>query len=236
MYAQTEDKADTEKEKFYDDLKTVIDRTPKSDTILVLGDANVKVVNEDVYNEVSWKHMLHELSNRNWAMLLELALGNNLTVMSNQFQHKKIHKGPWLAPDQMTLNQIDHVLINSKKKELIEEVRTMRGPNIDSDHYLLKKMVNQKLPKIYLNKNRDHTGMWDKSKLKNPINLQEYRSVLYTKLLKQTQQQEMEQDWEQIKIEITEAANEVVCFLLGDSPASEIYMPMFWNTLSVPSS
>jgi len=28
----------------------------------------------------------------------------------------------------------------------------------------------------------------------------------------------------------------VVCFLLGESPASEIYMPTFRNTLSVPSS
>jgi hypothetical protein len=28
----------------------------------------------------------------------------------------------------------------------------------------------------------------------------------------------------------------VVCFLLGNSPASEFYMPTFWNTLSVPSS
>ena len=71
-------------------------------------------------------------------MLLELVLGNNLTVMSTKFQHKKIHKGTWLAPYQMTLNQIDHVLTASKKKELIEDVRTMRGPNIDSDHYLLK--------------------------------------------------------------------------------------------------
>ena len=28
----------------------------------------------------------------------------------------------------------------------------------------------------------------------------------------------------------------VVCFLLGESPASEIYMQTFRNTLSVPSS
>jgi hypothetical protein len=28
----------------------------------------------------------------------------------------------------------------------------------------------------------------------------------------------------------------VVCFLLGDSPASEFYKPTFRNTLSVPSS
>ena len=30
--------------------------------------------------------------------------------------------------------------------------------------------------------------------------------------------------------------NYVVCFLLGDSPASDLYMPTFRNTLSVPSS
>jgi len=29
---------------------------------------------------------------------------------------------------------------------------------------------------------------------------------------------------------------EAVCFLLGNSPASEFYMPTFQNTLSVPSS
>ena len=28
----------------------------------------------------------------------------------------------------------------------------------------------------------------------------------------------------------------VVCFLLGNSPVSGVYMPTFWNTLSVPSS
>jgi exonuclease III len=118
MYAPTENKVDAEKEKFYDDLQTVIDRTPKSDTILVLGDANAKLRKEDVYGGVSGKHTLHEISNINGKMLLELALGNNLTVMSTQFQHKKIHKGTWLGPDQLTLNQIDHVLITSKRKNL----------------------------------------------------------------------------------------------------------------------
>ena len=28
----------------------------------------------------------------------------------------------------------------------------------------------------------------------------------------------------------------IVCFLLADSPASDLYMPTFRNTLSVPSS
>jgi len=72
--------------------------------------------------------------------------------MSTQFQHKRIHKGTWLAPDQATLNQIDHVLITSKEKDLNEDIRSLRGPNIDSDHYLLKITLSQTLSKIYTTK------------------------------------------------------------------------------------
>ena len=77
IYAPTEDKADPEKENFYEELQLVIDHTPKSDTILVLGDANAKLGKEDIYKEVSGKHTLHELSNSNGEMLLEFAIGNN---------------------------------------------------------------------------------------------------------------------------------------------------------------
>jgi hypothetical protein len=40
-------------------------------------------------------------------------------------------------------------MINSSKKELIEDVRSMRGPNIDSDNFLAKTIFNQKLPAVY---------------------------------------------------------------------------------------
>jgi hypothetical protein len=52
--------------------------------------------------------------------------------------------------------------------------------------------------------------MWDKSNLKKRIKLRKYRRVLHTKLLKQTQHQEVEQEWEHIKTAIIEAANEVI--------------------------
>ena len=58
--------------------------------------------------------------------------------MSTQFQHKQIHKGTWISPDQNTINQIDQVLININKKEVNEDFRSLRGPNIDSGHFLLK--------------------------------------------------------------------------------------------------
>jgi hypothetical protein len=75
----------------------------------------------------------------------------------------------------MTLKQIDHVLITSKKRNLIEDVRSMRGPNIYSDHYLLKMLVivSQNLPKLHIKKNRVQNNAWNKSNLKNPTELLE---------------------------------------------------------------
>jgi hypothetical protein len=61
-----------------------------------------------------------------------------MIVMSTQFQHKQIHKGTRISPDQNTINQTDQVLININKKEVNEDVRSLRGPNIDSGHFLLK--------------------------------------------------------------------------------------------------
>jgi hypothetical protein len=75
----------------------------------------------------------------------------------------------------------------------------MRGPNIDSDHYLLEIIVSQNLPKLYIKKNRVQNDAWNKSNLKNPTELLEYRKALYTKMGKQTQLQDVEQEWDQIK-------------------------------------
>jgi len=53
--------------------------------------------------------------------------------MSTKFQHKIFHKGNWIAPDGQTFNQIGHVIVNN------------HGLNCDSDHFLVKIFVKQKV-------------------------------------------------------------------------------------------
>ena len=94
-----------------------------------------------LYNEVTGQHTLHEETNRNGELLCEFACANNMVVMNTNFQHKRIHKITWLSPDQNTASLIDHIIINENKKGVIEDVKTMRGPNIDSDHFLVKAVI-----------------------------------------------------------------------------------------------
>ena len=72
-----------------------------------------------------------------------------MVVMSTNFQHTRIRQIRWLSPDQNTGIQIDHIIINANKKGVIEDVWSMRGPNIDLDHFLVKAVIKQKLSVIH---------------------------------------------------------------------------------------
>ena len=97
------------------------------------------------------------------------------------FRHYKggrsIHKGTWISPDGNKLNQLDNVIIDPSKKGVVENVRTMRGLNCDSDNFLVKTILKQKLIRI---KNKAvKQKKWNQSNLQNPAELNQYRSCLY---------------------------------------------------------
>jgi len=129
--------------------------------------------------------------------------------MSTQFQHKQIHKGTWRSPDYNTINQIDHVLVNQKKKEAIEDVQSLRGPNINSDHYLLKTTLKQKLPNMYKKKPIQLTK-WNKTNIQYPSKLKQDRTSLHNKLKNTPDTNNINEEWERTKKAIMDAANEVI--------------------------
>jgi hypothetical protein len=141
--------------------------------------------------------------------LCDFAAANGIIVMSTQFQRKQPHRGTWISPDQNTINQIDRVLINISKKKVIEDVRSLRGPNIDSGHFLLKATLKQKLPKIYKRKSAQ-TTKWNKINMQNPSKLRQYRTSLHNKLKVTPDTTNVEKEWERMKEAITEASNEVI--------------------------
>jgi len=206
VHAPTEEKAEEEKEKFYKDLQKIHNKIPKHDIVIIMGDLNVKIGKEDVYQHVVGKYTLHEITNSNGEWVCEYAIANNMKIVSTHYQHKRIHTGTWTSPDGKTLNQIDHVMVDARRKGVVEDVRTMRGPNCDSDHFLVKTIIKQKLIRTPTNVVKQIK--WNQNNLMNNTKLKQYRTCLYNKLNEKGTQQDIEEEWVHIKQSIIEAANE----------------------------
>ncbi|XP_051864351.1 uncharacterized protein LOC127566365 [Drosophila albomicans] len=145
-HAPTEEKDDaTTKDAFYAELDRAYGRCPSHDIKILLGDFNAKVGREDIFGATVGRFSLHETTSSNGLRLIGFAAAHNMVVRSTGFRHLDIHKASWLSPDRLTRNQIDHVVIDARHASNILDVRSCRGPNIDSDHYLVAAKIRTRL-------------------------------------------------------------------------------------------
>jgi hypothetical protein len=112
---------------------------------MLLRDFSAKVGGEDIFKPTIGSQTLHEISNNNGALVVNFATSKNLTVESTTFPHRNIHTFTWTSPDGKTPNQIDHILIDKRRQSNVLDVRSFRGADCDTDHYLLVAKVRERL-------------------------------------------------------------------------------------------
>lgn len=210
VYAPTEEKDIDDKELFYEKLVEVYDRAPKRDIKIILGDFNAKVGREVYYRPTIGKYSLHETSNDNGTRVIDFAVSRNMVVSSTYFEHKNIHKATWVSPDGRTKNQIDHVLIDGRHCSNVLDVKSCRGPNVDSDHYLVKVVVRAK---VSIQHNRQPAlEKWDVEKLQNEDIKQQYVAKLEEKIIAGmgSEQHNVNDTWNRIRQNVESAATEIV--------------------------
>ena len=100
---------------------------------------------ENIFKPIIGQESLHQDSNDNGVRLVNFATSKNLVVKSTMFPHRNIHKYTWTSPDGKTHNQIDNVLIERRWCSSVLDVRSFRGADYDTDHYLLIAKVRERL-------------------------------------------------------------------------------------------
>jgi len=124
-------------EEFYNLLEQNINQIANSDIKILLRDFNVKVGKEDICKPTTDNESLHNETN-NGIKMIQFAIPNGFNVRRTTFSHKDIHKETWYSADGRTANQIDHVLISNRLRSGITDNKALKGPDIGSDHNLLK--------------------------------------------------------------------------------------------------
>ncbi|XP_012939934.1 craniofacial development protein 2-like [Aplysia californica] len=123
IYAPTNDASDNDKDAFYSRLQGVIDKLPRKDVNIIMGDANAKIGQYNVdYEGIMGQHGLGQM-NENGERFANLCAFNSLVIGGSVFPHKRIHKATWVSQDGRTENQIDHFCISRRFRRSQEDVQ-----------------------------------------------------------------------------------------------------------------
>jgi hypothetical protein len=128
-----EDKNVDVKDSFYEEIGRVFYQFPRYDTKILLGDFDAKLARPDIFKATIGNECSHEISNDNGVRAMKLATSKNLLVKSTMFPHSSIHKYTWTSPDGKMNNQIDQVLIDTRRHSSTLDIRSFRGADCDSD-------------------------------------------------------------------------------------------------------
>jgi len=205
-YAPTEGAKDEVKEQFYEELNITLEQSSKHDAIIILGDFNAKVCKEMNNRLFAGKYTLHNETNGNGIRLCQFGEMNNLLISSTIYEHKKIHKGTWKDPANKVVNQIDHISICKRRPSTIQDVRTLRGPNCDSDHFLVRATIKQKITTNYEKRKQS----WDTNRLNSREIVHKYQENIETQIDKIEVRADINEEWTNIKTIILNSAKEII--------------------------
>jgi len=112
-----------------------------------------------------------------------------------------------MCPRTNVVNQIDHVVINKRDTSSITDVKSSCGPSCDSDRFLVKVMLRERLSNALKNQRRKRKR-WNIDKLKNEEDHNLYQQKINEKLEDADGIQDVQIEWNKIKNVIVEAAKE----------------------------
>jgi len=179
-----------------------------------MGDFNTKVGGKECRHKVSGKHSLHEYSKENGLFMVQFAIRNNFYIKSTTFPHKTIHMGTWKIPGFTEVNQTDYVLVSAKHASSIIDIRNSREANCDSDHYLVKAEVRERIIRSWKHRAGCGRRKWNSELITSPEGKMRYQASLEKNLegakIIESGFLDMNKMWNDVKEKIMAAGEKVM--------------------------
>ena len=204
IYAPTEISPDPMKDCFYNLLQHTLDIIPQTDIIIPTGDFNAHIGADRTGWEGTMGCFSHEKINDSGLRLLSFATTNNLLIGNSHFQHPRKHQLTWRNPSGKDAAVLDYVLINTRFRSSVKDVRAMRGPDCGSDHYLVQSVIKLGLQRAK-QKSAPSTKL-DWKRLKDPVQKREFQIKLTNRFAALAESEDVDEIQEQITNTIMDSA------------------------------
>ena len=146
VHALTSNAEEAKVEQFYEDLQDLLELTPKKDVLLIIGDQNAKVENQETPGVTGTFGL--GVQNEAGERLIAFCQENALVITNTLCQQHKRRLYTWTSPDGLYRNQIDYILCRQRWRTSIESAKIRLGADCGLDHELLIAKLRLKLKKV----------------------------------------------------------------------------------------
>ena len=165
-YAPTMTNPDEVKDKFYDDLDSVISAAPRTDKRILLGDFNARVGTD----HQTWEGVIGSegvgMCNSNGFLLLRKCAEHELLITNTLCRLPTRRKTTWMHPRSKHWHLIDYVIVRRKDRQDVRVTKTMCGADCWTDHIHVVSKLNLRIQPVRRPQGKKVPKKLDVSKLK----------------------------------------------------------------------
>jgi exonuclease III len=166
---------------FYADLQETVDRMQKGDMLLIVGDLNARLGEQEHLTAPQCVgSFTTDMQNANGVKLLDFCMMNDLLVTNTFFQHKTIHQTSWMHPGKKSWHMLDYTIVSRKFRLSVEDVRCLRRSTgaIGTDHHLMRSKIKLHL-KCKKKKSQQQPQLrLDRSKMADEVLINQFQTAL----------------------------------------------------------
>ena len=182
VYAPTMTNPNEVKDKFYDDLDSVISAAPRTDKFILLWDFNARAGRD----HQTWEGVIGSEGvgkcNSNGLLLLRKCAEHELLITNTVFRLPTRRKTTWMHPRSKHWHLIDYVIVRRKDRQDFSVTKTMYGADCWTDHRLVVSKLNLRIQPVRRPQGKKVPKKLDVSKLKQDSKRQAFVNDLCSRL------------------------------------------------------